>query len=83
MMKLTAKGRPGSLSDTEKSVITATCQRLIDEVLKPGFLLTITPTQVNNPIDILGKWHGNSYRLVERYGVISVGSRFEISAVFL
>jgi hypothetical protein len=49
MMKLTAKGRPGSLSDTEKSVITATCQRLIDEVLKPSFLLTIKPTQFNNP----------------------------------
>jgi hypothetical protein len=83
MMKLTAKGRPGGLSDTEKSVITATCQRFIDEVLKSRFLPPIKPTQFNYPIDILGKWHGNSYRLVQRYGVISVVSRFEISAVFL
>jgi hypothetical protein len=32
---LTVKGRPAGLSDPEKAVITVTCQRFIDEVLKP------------------------------------------------
>ena len=64
---LTAKGRAVGLSAAEKVVITATCQRFIDEVLKPRFLPTINPTQFNYPIDILGKWHGNRYRFVQRY----------------
>jgi hypothetical protein len=55
------------LSNTEKVVTTAKCQRFIDEVLKPRFLPTIRPTQFNYPIDILGKWHGNRYRFVQRY----------------
>jgi hypothetical protein len=55
------------LSGPEKVVITATCQRFIDEVLKPRFLPAIRPTQFNYPIDILGKWHGNRYRFVQRY----------------
>ena len=55
------------LSDSEKAVITVACQRFIDEVLKPRFLPTINPTQFNFPIDILGKWHGNRYRFVQRY----------------
>jgi hypothetical protein len=55
------------LSDPEKTVITVACRRLIDEVLKPRFLPTINPTQFNYPIDILGKWHGNRYRFVQRY----------------
>ena len=53
---LTEKGRPVGLSDSEKAVITLTCQRFIDEVLKPRFLPTINPTQFNYPIDIRGKW---------------------------
>jgi hypothetical protein len=64
---LTAKGRSVGLWNTEKVVITATCQRFIDEVLKPRFLPAIRPTQFNYPIDILGKWHGNHYRSVQRY----------------
>jgi hypothetical protein len=36
-------------------------------VLKPRFLPTIRPTRFNYPIDILGKWHGNRYRFVQRY----------------
>jgi hypothetical protein len=55
------------LSNPEKVVITVTCQRFIDEVLKPRFLPAIHPTQFNYPIDILlGKWHGNRYRFVQR-----------------
>jgi hypothetical protein len=64
---LTAKGRSAGLSNPEKAVITATCQRFIDEVLKPRFLPAIRPTQFNYPVDILGKWHGNRYRFVQRY----------------
>ncbi len=64
---LIVKGRPVGLSDPEKAVITVTCQRFIDEVLKPRFLPTIRPTQFNYPIDILGRWHGNRYRFVQRY----------------
>jgi hypothetical protein len=55
------------LSDPEKAVITVACQRLIDEELEPGFLPTIRPTQFNYLIVILGKWHGNRYRFVQRY----------------
>ena len=64
---MTARGRSGGLSDPEKVAITTTCQRFIDEVLKPRFLPAIRPTQFNYPIDILGKWHGNRYRFVQRY----------------
>jgi hypothetical protein len=50
----------GGLRRARSSEITVTCQRFIDEVLKPRFLPTIRPTQFNYPIDILGKWHGKS-----------------------
>jgi hypothetical protein len=64
---LMTKGQSAGLSDPEKAVITVRCQRFIDEVMKPRFLPTIRPTQFNYPIDILGKWHGNRYRFVQRY----------------
>jgi hypothetical protein len=64
---MTESGRHVGLSDTEKAAITNACQRFIDELLKPRFLPTIRPTQFNYPIDILGKWHGNRYRFVQRY----------------
>ncbi len=50
---LTVKGRSVGLSGPEKAVITATCQRFVDEVLKPKFLPAIRATQFNYPIDIL------------------------------
>jgi hypothetical protein len=55
------------LSQTEKAAITAACQRLIDEVLKPRFLPVIRPTEFNYPVDICGKWHGTRYRFIQRY----------------
>jgi hypothetical protein len=64
---LIAKRRPTSLSETEKARITATCQRFIDEVLKPRFLPKICPTPFNYPIDIVGKWQGHRYRFIQRY----------------
>jgi hypothetical protein len=39
--RLDLKGRPAGLSDPEKTVITAACQRFIDEVLESRFLPTI------------------------------------------
>jgi hypothetical protein len=63
-----AKRRSAGPSDPEKALITAACQRFIDEVLKPRFLPTIRPTQFNYPVDILGKWQGSRYRFVQRYG---------------
>lgn len=62
-----AKSRSTGLSDLEKAAIAVTCQRFIDEVLKPRFLPAIRPTEFNYPVDILGKWHGNSYRFLQRY----------------
>ena len=54
-------------SEAEKSHITATCQRFIDETLKPRFLPAIRPTEFNYPVDIQGKWHGGRYRFIQRY----------------
>jgi hypothetical protein len=55
------------LSPAEKAHITTTCQRFIDEVLKPRFLPAIRVTAFNHPVDIRGKWHGSRYRFIERY----------------
>ena len=59
-----AASRP---SEAEKSHITATCQRFIDEILKPRFLPAITPTAFNYCVDIQGKWQGPRYRFIQRY----------------
>ena len=56
-----------ALSPAEKAAITAACQRLIDEILKPRFLPAIRPTEFNYPVDICGKWHGTRYRFIQRY----------------
>ena len=61
------RGRWLNLSTHKKAAVVATCQRFIDEVLKPRFLPTIRPTQFNYPVDIHGKWHGNRYRFLQRY----------------
>jgi len=59
-----AASRP---SEAEKSRITATCQRFIDEIMKPRFLPAITPTAFNYCVDIQGKWQGPRYRFIQRY----------------
>jgi hypothetical protein len=56
-----------AFSDAEKAGVTEACERLIDEFLKPRFLPAIRPTEFNYPVDILGKWHGAKYRLIQRY----------------
>ena len=59
--------RSPTISEAERMAITVTCQRFIDEFLKPRFLPAIRPTEFNYPIDILGKWHGTRYRFIQRY----------------
>ena len=59
--------RSSGFAAAEKSAVTAACQHLIDDFLKPRFLPAIRPTQFNYPVDILGKWHGTKYRFIQRY----------------
>ena len=59
--------RASGLSAADKSAVTAACQQLIDDFLKPRFLPIIRPTQFNYPVDIQGKWHGTKYRFIQRY----------------
>lgn len=55
-------------SDAERRAITAACEKLIAEVLKPRFLPEIRPsTEFNYPVDIYGKWHGHRYRFIQRF----------------
>ena len=54
-------------SAAEKARVSATCERLIVEVLTPRFLPEIRPTAFNYPVAITGKWHGNRYRFITRY----------------
>ena len=56
-----------AFSEAEKARVTGACERLIDDFLKPRFLPSIQPTEFNYPVDILGKWHGAKYRLIQRY----------------
>ncbi len=65
--RLTKKGRPVGISESEKTRVTAACQRFIDDVLKPKCLPAIRPTPFNYPIDIHGKWRGRSYSFIQRY----------------
>ncbi len=51
----------------EKAQITATCERFIDDVLKPRVLPVIQPTKWNYPVDIQGRWNGSRYRFLQRY----------------
>ena len=55
------------LSAAKKDGITVTCQAFIDTVLKPQFLLVVTPTSYNYPVDIQGKWHGGKYCFLQCY----------------
>jgi hypothetical protein len=55
------------MSESEKTRVTAACQRFIDDVLKPRFLPTIDATPFNYVVDIRGKWRGGSYSFIQRY----------------
>jgi len=62
-------GRAGNKpAAVEKAAITAACERLIAEVLRPRFLPEVRRSaRFNYPIAIAGKWLGNKYRFVTRY----------------
>ena len=51
----------------EKLAITAACEKLITEVLKPRFLPAVQPTAFNYPVAIYGKWQGSKYRFITCY----------------
>ena len=53
--------------EPEKVAITAACERFLAEVLRPRFLPEIRPTSFNYPVAIMGKWHGNKYRFLQRF----------------
>ena len=55
------------LTSEDKTAIAETCQRFIDDVLKPRFLPEVQPTQFNYPVDIFGKWRGSKYSFIQRY----------------
>jgi hypothetical protein len=60
--------KPNSaFSEAEKARVTAACEHLIAEFMKPRFLPEIQPTQFNYPVDIFGKWRGAQYRFIQRY----------------
>jgi len=56
-----------AFSEAEKISVTAACEHLITDFMKPRFLSEIQPTQFNYPVDILGKWRGARYRFIQRY----------------
>jgi hypothetical protein len=52
----------------EKAAITAACEKLIAEELRPRFLPEVRPSATfNYPVAIEGKWLGNTYRFFTRY----------------
>ena len=54
--------RVRALSREEKAAVAAACDRFIAKTLKPRFLPTIRPTQLNYPVEIFGK-----YSFITRY----------------
>ncbi|HKX08722.1 MAG TPA: hypothetical protein VJN67_11035 [Stellaceae bacterium] len=59
--------RVAKLGAAEKAAIATRCERFIAEVLKPRFLTKIAPTDLNYPIDLLGRWRGNKYSFITRF----------------
>ena len=55
------------LTPEQKAEITAACERLIAESLKPRFLPAIRPTEWNYPVDIRGRWRSNTYTFLTCY----------------
>ena len=57
-----------ALPENEKRAIGQACEALIENVLKPRYVPEVRPSQeFNYAIGIYGKWHGNKYRLIQRY----------------
>jgi hypothetical protein len=66
-------------SKGEKAAITAACEKLIADVLKPLYLQKIVPTEYNYPVDIFGKWLGNKYRFIVRFRSDNPASTVSVS----
>ena len=62
-------GRAGNKPPpAEQAAITAACETLVAEALRPRFLPEIRRSAAfNYPVVIGGKWHGNKYRFFTRY----------------
>ncbi|MFO1208199.1 MAG: hypothetical protein U1E40_03145 [Amaricoccus sp.] len=63
--------RPGyvwakALTPARKAEITAACEALVVET-RARFLPEIRPTAFNYPVDIRGRWRGESYSFIVRY----------------
>ena len=57
-----------ALPENEKRAIGQACEALIEKVLKPRYVPEVRPSEeFNYAIGIYGKWHGNKYRLIQRY----------------
>lgn len=59
--------RTRALTADDKAAISARCDRLIVEILKPRFLPVVRSTAFNYPIEIFGKWRGGKYSFITRY----------------
>ena len=55
------------MPESEKALITIACETFITDILKPHFLPKIQPAELNYPIGLSGKWHGNKYRFIQRF----------------
>ena len=55
------------LTTDEKAAITARCERLISDKLKPLYLPEVRPTEFNYPVDMLGRWRGSKYSFIVRF----------------
>lgn len=59
--------RPARPNEAEKRAIIGACEAFIRDVLKPRFLMEITPTEWNYVVDICGAWAAGRYRFIQRY----------------
>ena len=55
-----------AMSPERKAEITAACERLVAE-MKARYLPEIRPTALNYPVDIRGRWRGESYSFLVRF----------------
>ncbi|OHV67668.1 hypothetical protein LCM4577_24695 [Mesorhizobium sp. LCM 4577] len=59
--------RPATIDPREKQAIVTSCEKFIQDVLKPKYLSEIRPTQWNYTVDIRGAWAGGRYRFIQRF----------------
>ncbi len=70
------------LGADEKATVSAACERVVAEHLKPLHLPDIHPTPYNYPIDIFGRWRGSKYSFVTRFRsgfADTAGAEFDVA----